>query len=99
MFELTVLCEEYDTIEVLKPYWNAWVVALPPTLGTDFGLMQRLRIAYTLGYQERYKHTIWSLCATTMRKNYAAAELFHDLSSVRNFYEFERLRVMGALSN
>jgi hypothetical protein len=61
VFSLAVLCDKYDTVALLKPFWNDWVQKSNAAPSTPTGFVHRLWIARTLGYERCYKATLKEL--------------------------------------
>ena len=61
IFNLVILCDKYDMVGLLKPFWDQWVRALPPASGDPMSFIHRLWISRTLGYQECYEMTLMKL--------------------------------------
>lgn len=60
-FDLVILCDKYDMVGLLKPFWHRWVRNLPRTTGDPTSFVHRLWIAHTLGYEECYNVTLMDL--------------------------------------
>jgi hypothetical protein len=59
LFHLTVLCDKYDMIGLLKPFWRGWLSGLPPPQPLDSKtFVQQVWIAQKLGDLHSYKTTI-----------------------------------------
>ncbi|KAK3306040.1 uncharacterized protein B0T15DRAFT_216862 [Chaetomium strumarium] len=66
VFALLVICDKYDMVEFLKPFWHRWVQDLP-SCSHPKDLIQQLWMAYKLGDPESYRSKLESFLSLLER--------------------------------
>ena len=95
MFKLTVLCDKYDLVALLKPYWKDWVGKLGAAPCTRSGFVHRLWIAHTLGYQEHYQTALAELMFVVKTMD-GKTGLFLEGCDQENLCDDLHLQALGA---
>jgi hypothetical protein len=99
LFNITVMCDKYDMVKLLKPFWNDWVTNLAHARRDPSGFVHRLWIAQTLGYLEYYKTTLTELMATLRLAGDGSGiylESYLD-ENLNDNTHFQRLKLLGQL--
>lgn len=65
LFHVTVLCDKYDMVGFLKPFWTQWVKGLPHLQPEPENLVHQLWIAHTLGDRALYRRVLETLLRFT----------------------------------
>ncbi|KAK4151621.1 hypothetical protein C8A00DRAFT_16997, partial [Chaetomidium leptoderma] len=100
LFQVTVLCEKYDMMGLLKPFWSGWITHLPQLTLDPETLVQQVWIAHKLGHLQSYEDILVEfLCSAQKRAGTNDTRLFLEGHPEFDPYKDPHLQALGLLKS
>lgn len=98
VFHLTVLCDKYDMVGLLKPFWLGWISKLPQPALEPRLLVQQVWVAHKLGHMQLYERTVKEgLSSVTKRTVSGTTGLYLESHPDFNLSKDPHLLALGLL--
>ncbi|KAG7293580.1 hypothetical protein NEMBOFW57_003633 [Staphylotrichum longicolle] len=100
VFHLTVLCDKYDMVGLLKPFWIGWISKLSQPALEPRSLVQQVWVAHKLGHMQLYERAVKEvLSSTTKRTVSGRTQLYLEGHPDFNLSKDPHLLALGLLES